>query len=499
MPASAHSSHVSNSPIFISNAIESILSKIASYCLSSYKLKFLLLNLIVNLQLFTFLFFLFYYSKQYQFPLLSPFSPNTHQKQYNTNISLPFSTFNSNADENIGIKGQAKRKSSLSNFSYYPVSDDAQDSQAGKNKKDGHLSASSYSYDSSSSVRKHGKEKAGKILHLILTKKGDEHVSPSRETKIVLGKMLGSGGFCEVYEAQYQGKRVALRLAKKKQKDSYVFIKKGYNFNNLFAQHGISPSVYYLFKVKGEPFSGYMMKLMRGDLYASSKLPFSQRIKIADLLIGQVQKLHSLDYFHGDIKPGNILLDDFYNPFISDVDSVAFFGGNTSPTRIAGGTRGYRDPALATHRSMLKERNIRVEYPRSLLEEADTFSTTITIYYLLFKRSIISHMLNSIECNENFQPQSDDSFTSVVADNFGYYLYEYLDKFFLNPERSNDPHADPVVRLLEEGLRSKKDLMTLQENLKNITEQDVTNWSERIVLLMKERLVVECKIEKKRK
>ena len=467
---------------------------------SPARVKFILLNIFVNCQLLTFCFLLYFYGKHYGLPhgtVLPKASLHKQAKHSNDRGSASgYSYTYYDYDDDETVKGD-KRPSLSTYYDYYQSGENDKTALLGKPEKEVQAMNHKKNASSTPSKSKKGKGRLGAALTLLLVKKQNSKVDPPKEITVVMEKRLGAGGFCEVYRGEYQGRKYAFRIAKRKHKDSFSFIRNGYKYNYLFAKDGISPSVSGLFQVQGESVAGYMMKLMKGDLYLASKLPFKERIEIAYKLISQVEKLHALSYFHGDIKPGNILLDESYNPFISDVDSVSYFGDNVDPPRIAGGTRGYRDPQLALHRAALRAKNIRVTYPRSLLIQADVFSTTITVYYLLFKRSLFGHLINAINCGKDYRVPSKKTFTANVADNFGEFLVRFFEKFYLDPARNPHLYADSIVRLLDNGLFSSKSLQSLRENLRFVTANDVQRWLDNLNKVTPEKLSIECKLDHK--
>ena len=313
-------------------------------------------------------------------------------------------------------------------------------------------------------------------ITVVLLKREEKAVKPPKKASIALQRKLGSGGFCEVYLAQLGSKQVAIRIAKKKQANSFNYFNSGYYYNYQFARHNISPKVSYYFQVEGEQTPGYVMRLMQGDLHVFSKRSFEQRVAAARQVISLVERMHNLEYFHGDIKPGNILVSSNDHVYISDVDSVAFFGEGRNPMHVAGGTRGYRDPELVFFRKKRKAKNLKVEFPPSILKAADVFSTTATVFFLLFKHSFSTHVLTAFDCGTEWSKDASEPFTDHVLNNYDYFVNSFIEKLLLAPQYNPNGLKDPIARLFENGLKSMKTLEALRSNLQYVTEADVSRW-----------------------
>lgn len=335
-------------------------------------------------------------------------------------------------------------------------------------------------------------DRKGKVLRVTVTKKEGLAIKPYQDLNLNLEYKLGSGGFCQVYRSHIKDKDMAVRIASRKQHNNFNFFINGYENYLKFSKMGLSPGVYEYFTIVGEEYPGFIMDLMIGDLHFLKKKSFEERKKAAFDLIDIVLKMQNMGYFHGDIKPGNILVDNQMRIYLSDLDSIAYMGSSQPVSRIAGGTRGYRDMMLMTHRNELKARKKKIEYPSKLLREADTFSTAITIFFLLFERSLSGLVLNGMNCRGGDYSEFRSDFSNTVLNNYDFFLNEFINRVLLgpfNPQQMDDPFATFFI----EGIRSVKSLENLRSNLEPITAKVVEKWTDIFWKLKYKKIELNCK------
>ncbi len=139
-----------------------------------------------------------------------------------------------------------------------------------------------------------------------------------------VGKLLGSGGFGDVYEATWHGKPVAIKQLFLKSLPGDM--KKVFDHESEVMAKCNFPNVIRLFGVCNEVgHYGMVMELMsRGSLYnvlhnAEESLPWAPlRWQIAVDISRGLLYLHTQNIFHRDLKSLNILLDENYCAKISD-------------------------------------------------------------------------------------------------------------------------------------------------------------------------------------
>lgn len=315
-----------------------------------------------------------------------------------------------------------------------------------------------------------------KTVSVMYTMQGDVSLSPTPYQSLRLGKMLGSGGFCEVYPCTVDGKVLVARIAKRKQGDSYKFFENGYRNLRVFSGLGISPQVFNYFHLENDGRPGCLMERMAGDLHKCKQLPFDKRKEIAKRVIRIVGEMHKAGFYHGDLKPGNFLVDADWNVYISDIDSVADIRGGSAKS-IAGGTRGYKDPQLLADRQKLKAQKKPVVSPAWMLVEADVFSTTLTCFFLLVKKSFSSHLLTTFRVIDSNSAGNSATttfeHTDWVFENFSTLFKKWVNDVFFGKDA---PTEDPFVKFFVAGTSSNKKLSVISDLLDTVTEKSITDW-----------------------
>ncbi|OMJ70444.1 hypothetical protein SteCoe_31583 [Stentor coeruleus] len=114
-------------------------------------------------------------------------------------------------------------------------------------------------------------------------------------------------------------------------------------------------------------------------------------------LIRSFEQMHSLNIYHLDIKPANILIDQNFNMSIIDFDMAIMIKGNktnaSDKSERRAGTKGYADPKI---QALIDGKNDIQPYSNAA---ADVFSLGMTFYHILVKNDF-DGKLNTIERND---------------------------------------------------------------------------------------------------
>ena len=117
--------------------------------------------------------------------------------------------------------------------------------------------------------------------------------------RLILGEVIGEGGFATVYRGRYEGSDVAVKVYRDVSKDFVNEIAVWLNLNH--------PNIVRIigYDVKPKPY--IIMELMDGNL-RGVKLTLGEAASIFLGLVDALMHAHSRGVIHGDIKPENILI-----------------------------------------------------------------------------------------------------------------------------------------------------------------------------------------------
>lgn len=179
---------------------------------------------------------------------------------------------------------------------------------------------------------------------------------------------LGDGGHSIVYEGEYNGKHVAIKMVfdhpdptKSFTSDQITLMKE---LQQLKAPHIIK---LYAYTAARLPYYLVMPLMKQGSLYShisnKEEEPFDVNLRYS-ILVGVAKALafmHHLLIIHCDIKPDNVLLDKHFKPYLSDFDSAQKLksdrpGENSITATI--GTQGYLAPEILTSSVYTKSSDI---------------------------------------------------------------------------------------------------------------------------------------------
>uniref|UniRef100_A0A0E0QWW2 Protein kinase domain-containing protein n=1 Tax=Oryza rufipogon TaxID=4529 RepID=A0A0E0QWW2_ORYRU len=163
--------------------------------------------------------------------------------------------------------------------------------------------------------------------------------------------VIGKGGFGEVYKGLLDNKLVAIKKSinvdklQEKQFTNEIIIQSKVIHKNIIKLVGCClevdiPMLVYEFVPRGS---------LHDILHGSTKecLPLQKRLNIAAGAAEGLAYMHSktsTTILHGDIKPGNILLDDNFDPKISDFGISRLIAIDKTHTKCVIGDMCYMDP-----------------------------------------------------------------------------------------------------------------------------------------------------------
>ncbi|RIB21570.1 kinase-like domain-containing protein [Gigaspora rosea] len=152
-------------------------------------------------------------------------------------------------------------------------------------------------------------------------------------------EVIGKGAFSTVFKTKYLNnsgsyEEVAIKLVKDSNKNREPFIKE------LKACHSLNQ---YLGISRDEKTKDYILVLSYAKYGSLSKnltdiFKFEWKLKLKMLhdIISNLNRIHSKEYLHRDIHPGNILLKEDYKAYITDLDLSKPFDEKEQKERIHG-------------------------------------------------------------------------------------------------------------------------------------------------------------------
>ncbi|CAO2202984.1 unnamed protein product [Urochloa humidicola] len=165
--------------------------------------------------------------------------------------------------------------------------------------------------------------------------------------------LLGKGGFGEVYKGTLDGNRpVAVKRYKngtwKEEFAREVIVHSKISHKNVVRLLGCCTEENALMIVMEFICNGNLENLLHSSKpNGHSSLPLEKRLDIAIMTAEVLAHMHSArsPILHGDVKTGNILLDENLVPKISDFGIARLLSGDeVQHTRYIIGCRGYVDP-----------------------------------------------------------------------------------------------------------------------------------------------------------
>ena len=227
-----------------------------------------------------------------------------------------------------------------------------------------------------------GLEPSGELVELermIATRdpRLDERPAPRALRGYQLGEKLGEGRFGVVYRATQPGvgRDVAVKVIHPDLADDPAFVRRFENEAQLVArlEH---PHIVPLYDFWREPGGAYLvMRWLRGgtveDRLVDGPLDLDETMRIVDQVGGALSAAHHAGVVHRDIKPGNLLLDDEGNVYLSD------FGIALAPSQpgdVGDELRSAGSPAYASPEQMTGQ---------AITSRSDIYSLGVLIFELL--------------------------------------------------------------------------------------------------------------------
>lgn len=173
--------------------------------------------------------------------------------------------------------------------------------------------------------------------------------------------LIGSGGFGSVFVGKYCGRRVAVKVLRPRRKNAEAMLQSfRAEVNALYLKHENIVNVLATSAVEDFEAGAFIIMEYAGKRNLqqlinepSERLPLARRANFALHIIRALQYTHAHNIAHLDVKPANIIVDDYDVCRLCDYGcSQQVFGSNgkglRSPTNRSylTGTCGYRAPEL---------------------------------------------------------------------------------------------------------------------------------------------------------